>query len=202
MVASVYWEWEFLLHTIKIGIEMAVVYDGIRLFRIMFSHKDMMVWVEDFIFWCYFTVTIFQLQLKQNNGIFRVFSILGILCGMFLYYKIMGKRIYSFAKKMIERIKRRLTKLGNLFKIKLCKREKGHKRDRSRYGRKKNTGTKKETEQSGNSVSIDDCGSYDSSCSSEQSSVKDKTGNLSGKRTIFKRANRDRRSKKIGNRRI
>lgn len=155
MVSSVYWEWEFLLITIKLGVKLALFYDIIRIFRFLISHKKFVISIEDFFFWVYATLIIFQLQLEQSNGVLRGFSVLGMLLGMFLYNKLLGERLMFLAEKGISISKRRLTERTKMFKIKLSKHRDVFKKNRSNHGRKKNSGKEKETEQSGNAVSND-----------------------------------------------
>lgn len=155
MVSSVYWEWELLLITIKLGVKLALFYDIIRIFRFMISHKNFVISIEDFFFWVYATLIIFRLQLEQSNGVLRGFSVLGMILGMFLYNKLLGKQLVSLAEKGIASFKRRLTERIKMFKIKLSKHGDVFKKSRSKHGRKKNSGKEKEAEQFGNAVSND-----------------------------------------------
>lgn len=152
MVSSVYWEWELLLQTIKLGIKLAFIYDGIRMFRILIHHNGVFISIEDLFFWTYSTIIIFELQLEQSDGVLRGFSILGMLLGMFLYNKILGERLVFLAEKGIGFFKRRLTETGKMFKIKLCKHLGVSKNNRRRNGKKKDSSKKKETEQPGNAA--------------------------------------------------
>lgn len=146
MVSSVYWEWELLLTTVKLGVKLAFVYDGVRMFRFLISHKNIFISLEDFVFWIYASCILFKLQLEQSNGILRGFSILGILLGMFLYNKLIGERLIYLAEKGIGFAKRQLTECKKMLKIKLCKHCNVFKNNRSKHGRKKNSGKKKEAE--------------------------------------------------------
>lgn len=155
MVSSVYWEWELLLYAVRLGIKLAFVYDGIRMFRLLFSHKNIVISIEDLFFWVYCTWIIFSFQLEQSDGVLRGFSILGMLLGMFLYNRILGEKLIFLAEKGISFFKRRLTEAGKMFKIKLCKHKSVATKNRSKHGKKKDSGKKKEAEQSGNVVSYD-----------------------------------------------
>ena len=146
MVSSVYKEWELLLQTIKMGIKLAFIYDGVRIFRILISHKNIMISLEDFFFWIYATWIIFQLQLEKSEGVLRGFSILGMMAGMVLYNKILGERLLVLAEKGIRFIKRQLTGMGKMLKMKLCKQRAVCTKIRSKHGKKKNSSKKKETE--------------------------------------------------------
>lgn len=169
MVSSVYLEWELLLQTIKLGIKLTFVYDGIRIFRILISHKNIIISLEDLFFWIYATWIIFHMQLAWSNGVLRGFSIIGMLLGMLLYNKILGERLILLAEKGIGLFKRQLTETRKVFKMKLCKQRNVRTNIRSKHGKKKNSGKKKETEQSGDVIGYDGS-TGDAYCSSYKQS--------------------------------
>ncbi len=146
MVSSVYWEWEFLLVSIRMGMKLVIIYDGIRVFRMIVPHHDFFVSLEDLFFWSYATIMIFEMQLGQSDGVLRGFSILGMLLGMLLYNKLLGEFLIGLFKKGISFIKRRLTEIKKLFKMKLCKQRVAFTDNRSEDDEKKNQGKKKEAE--------------------------------------------------------
>ena len=149
MVSSVYWEWELLLRAIKLGVKLAFVYDGIRMFRCLIPHRNLLISIEDFIFWMYATIIIFELQLEQSYGVMRGFVILGMLLGMYLYLWILGKRLFFLAEKGIGVFKRRLTGIIKVFKIGIRKQKDRLENNRSEHGKKKKTPKRKKTEQAG-----------------------------------------------------
>lgn len=135
MVSSVYWEWSLLLQAIRLGVKLTFIYDGIRMFRILIKHKNIVISIEDIIFWVYASVIIFEMQLKQSDGMFRGFCILGMLLGMYLYSKILGERLVVMAEKGITLFKRRLTGMIKMFKIKLCKHSDVSGKNRRKHGK-------------------------------------------------------------------
>ena len=135
MVSSVYWEWSLLLQAIKLGIKLTFVYDGIRIFRILIKHRDVVISIEDILFWMYATVIIFEMQLEQSEGLLRGFCILGMLLGMYLYSKILGERLVVLAEKGITLFKRQLTDMVKMIKIKLCKHCNVSEKNRRKHGK-------------------------------------------------------------------
>ena len=117
MVSSVYWEWELFLLSMKIGLQIALIYEAVVIFRIFVKHRKWMIMIEDLCYWIYATAVLFKLQYRYSNGVLRGFSILGVLLGMVLYYIVVGKSINKLVKD-----------------------------GRRKYGAKKNSGKKKETE--------------------------------------------------------
>ena len=135
MVSSVYWEWSLLLQAIKLGIKLTFVYDGIRIFRILIKHRDVVISIEDILFWMYATVIIFEMQLEQSEGLLRGFCILGMLLGMYLYSKILGERLVVLAEKGITLFKRQLTDIVKMIKIKLFKHCNVSEKNRRKHGK-------------------------------------------------------------------
>lgn len=117
MVSSVYWEWELFLLSLKVGIQIAFIYEVILIFRKFVRHGRWTKMVEDLCYWIYATAILFKLQYNYSQGVLRGFSILGVFLGMMLYYIVVGKPI------------NRLVENG-----------------RRKYGAKKNSSKKKETE--------------------------------------------------------
>ena len=117
MVSSVYWEWELFLLSIKVGLQIAFTYEVVLIFRIFVRHGKWVKMIEDLCYWLYATAILFKLQYNYSQGVLRGFSILGVFLGMMLYYIVVGKPI------------NRLVENG-----------------RRKYGAKKNSSKKKETE--------------------------------------------------------
>lgn len=143
MVSSVYWEWSLLVYAIKLGVKMAFIYDGIRIFRLMFCHKNFWVSLEDLLYWVYVTVIMFQAQLQYSDGVLRGFVVLGTAIGMFTYNRLLGEKLLALAEKWIGFIKRRLTTGMKMLKIELCKHEGVSVISRRGHGEKKNSGKEK-----------------------------------------------------------
>ena len=116
MVSSVYWEWEFFLLSIRLGIVLALLYEGIVIFRVLIHHNRWIRNAEDLCYWIYASTLLFKLQYEQSNGTLRGFSVLGVSIGMMIYYNLIGR----YLSKVVDK-------------------------GRRAYGAKKNPGKKKET---------------------------------------------------------
>lgn len=88
---SIYHEIHFLLYSLVLGIIITFVYDNIRVFRRVLRHNTFMVSIEDLFFWIGVSLSVFLLQHRENNGVFRWFSVAGAFVGMLLYRKIMSR---------------------------------------------------------------------------------------------------------------
>ena len=166
MVSSVYWEWQLLIHTVEIGVKIAFIYDGFRIFRLIIPHKKLFVSMEDFFYWSYVTVLFFRFLQEQTDGILRGYSVMGMTLGMVFYNKLLGEKLYALFQKGICSGKRQLTALFKMLKIKLGKRKNSSKRDGREYGKKK-TSKKKRTESFCTDISNVGCNSFDAGNSGE-----------------------------------
>lgn len=84
---SIYQEIQFLLHSFLLGIIITFVYDNIRVFRRVIRHNNFFISIEDLFFWIMAAICIFLLQYRENDGVFRWFSVIGAFLGMLLYRK-------------------------------------------------------------------------------------------------------------------
>ncbi|MGN0317173.1 MAG: spore cortex biosynthesis protein YabQ [Lachnospira sp.] len=68
------------------GMVIAFAYDGIRIFRRVIIHRHIIwVWIEDIIFWCVTGLSIFSLCFDRNDGILRLFCVVGLVIGASVY---------------------------------------------------------------------------------------------------------------------
>lgn len=76
-----------LFFTILIlGMGIGLVYDIFRILRKLFKHPDYLTHLEDFIYWVFVTFMMFYFILTRNYGELRLFSIIGSVIGMVLYF--------------------------------------------------------------------------------------------------------------------
>ena len=108
---SIYQEVQFLLHSFLLGIIITFVYDNIRVLRRVIKHNTFFVSVEDLFFWIFVAISVFLLQHRENNGIFRWFSVVGAFVGMFFYRKIVS----GFYIKNMTVVLRKLLKVLYIF---------------------------------------------------------------------------------------
>lgn len=85
MSGAISMELQFFLVSIMWGVIILIIYDGLRIFRRVVSHKWFFVAMEDVTFWVLSAFLIFRMMYEQNNGIIRGFSIIGMTLGMIVY---------------------------------------------------------------------------------------------------------------------
>lgn len=69
------------------GALITLVYDGIRIFRRGISHGNFWIGAEDLIFWIFTSLWVFSVLYRENDGSLRLYTILAMTAGMFLYHQ-------------------------------------------------------------------------------------------------------------------
>ena len=86
----------FLFHALLLGAYITFVYDWLRIFRRVISHSFIVVSLEDFGFWMYCAVQVFELLYRESNGTLRWFGVLGAALGIFLYKKCFSEFLVKY----------------------------------------------------------------------------------------------------------
>jgi spore cortex biosynthesis protein YabQ len=83
-----------------------VVYDFFRILRKMFKHPNILIQIEDFFYWIIASIIVFYFVLHMNYGEVRVYTIIGVFLGMYLYFATLSKLIMKIAVAIIEILKK------------------------------------------------------------------------------------------------
>ncbi|MBQ9699555.1 MAG: spore cortex biosynthesis protein YabQ [Lachnospiraceae bacterium] len=78
-----------------------VLYDILRLIRRIIPHSNIMVNIEDFIFWTMSGVIVFMLIYAENSGTLRWFVVVGIVIGAVVYAKSFGTFLVKYTSRYI-----------------------------------------------------------------------------------------------------
>lgn len=89
-----------LLLSFLTGAWLMMVYDTLRLFRLVIRHGTFFAGLEDFAYWMYAGGSVFMLLYEQNDGAFRAYVIAGVFLGMFLYDRIISRFFFWCLKKI------------------------------------------------------------------------------------------------------
>lgn len=92
----------FFLISILWGAIILLAYDGLRILRRLIKHKTLLVGIEDLIFWAIASIFIFSMIYRENDGIIRGFSIMGMAIGMVAYHYIISNFIVRLLTKLIQ----------------------------------------------------------------------------------------------------
>lgn len=91
-------EAELVLHSFLLGLIFMISYDFLRLFRLFIPHGNLWTGLEDFLYWLYCAAMTFSLLFWENDGILRGYVIACVFLGMYLYDKIVSRRIFELLK--------------------------------------------------------------------------------------------------------
>lgn len=94
-------ELQFFLISILSGAIVLSVYDVLRILRRVIKHNSIFIAIEDLIFWVVSSVFIFAMMYRQNNGIIRGFSVMGMAIGMILYHYILSELFVNLVTKLM-----------------------------------------------------------------------------------------------------
>ena len=89
-----------LMLSLATGGGLMLVYDTLRVFRLMIRHSAFAVGLEDFFYWIGAGVVTFNLLYQQNDGGLRAYVIGGVLGGMILYDRLISRIFFKGLKKL------------------------------------------------------------------------------------------------------
>ena len=102
MILSISYQFKIFLTSLFIGLILGIFYDFIRIFRKYFLHNNIIINVEDTIYWIFMSIVIFLISLYQNDGEIRAFFIIGIFTSMILYSLLISKIFIKLFIKVID----------------------------------------------------------------------------------------------------
>lgn len=86
------------------GAVITIVYDLIRIFRRVIAHGNIWIGFEDFIFWIWTSFWIFSVLYRENDGSFRMYTIISMVLGMLLYHKTLSEPFVRIAGKILKKL--------------------------------------------------------------------------------------------------
>ena len=105
---------QFLLHALLMGIFITFLYDILRIIRRVIPHKNIMVSLEDMLFWIYCAAEVFLLMHHESNGSLRWFAIFGALTGMLVYKKLVSSFFVKYVSLVLQKLVKMLVKIGSV----------------------------------------------------------------------------------------
>lgn len=104
MSIGIQFELQFFGKALACGLFLALVYDGIRLFRRLIRHGKRTVAAEDLLYWLTCGILIFRMLYRENDGAVRGFAIAAVVLGMILYLQF-TKLLNKIRKKLHNSVK-------------------------------------------------------------------------------------------------
>lgn len=92
MAAFIYDEMRLFIVCMLVGAALGLFYDGIRIVRMLFHHRDVFVDIEDLFFWIFTAWIVFRTLFAYNQGVLRGYAFMGLFFG-FLQYALTVSRL-------------------------------------------------------------------------------------------------------------
>lgn len=101
MAELIYDEMQLFLICLALGVFLALIYDGIRIFRLLFVHWDWVVDVEDLVYWIFTAWMVFRTLFYYNQGMLRGYAFLGMFFGMLIYMLTVSRLLLHGVRKLL-----------------------------------------------------------------------------------------------------
>ncbi|MBR1866890.1 MAG: spore cortex biosynthesis protein YabQ [Lachnospiraceae bacterium] len=101
MAELIYDEVELFTVCLLLGMVLAFFYDGIRILRLLFAHKDWVVDLEDLLFWLFTAWLVFRTLFVYNRGALRGYAFFGMFLGVVGYALTLSRFFLFLAGKFV-----------------------------------------------------------------------------------------------------
>lgn len=101
MATIIYDEAELFGVCLLLGMVLALLYDGIRIIRLFFRHKNWLIDLEDLLFWIFTAWFAFSTLFTYNQGRLRGYAFLGMFLGVLVYTITLSRGILFLVGKML-----------------------------------------------------------------------------------------------------
>lgn len=102
------YDFEYFQLCILTGFMLAMSYDIFRIIRKVIRHNNYMIIIQDLFYGIGVGVYIFCLNYKNYDGLIRLFVIIGLLLGWFLYLKLFSNSVVSLFANFLGKIKKKV----------------------------------------------------------------------------------------------
>lgn len=104
-----------------VGIIISFLFDIFRILRKVYKFSNMLIYMQDILFWLLTGIIILQAIFKFNSGDIRIFLFLGIFFGVFIYISLFSIYVIKIGSFILKLINTLIRKLINVFKVPICK---------------------------------------------------------------------------------
>lgn len=102
---------------IVVGIIISLIFDIFRILRKVYKFSDMLIYMQDILFWLLTGIIILQSIFIFNSGDIRVFLFFGIFIGVFVYTSLFSQYIIKIGTIILNVF----NKIINLIYTQICK---------------------------------------------------------------------------------
>lgn len=97
-------EIDLFLEASYYGMLLGISYDVLRILRRVIKHKNIVVYIEDYLFWVVWGVILFSLIFSYNDGNVRGYVFAAAIAGALLYLKSFSGLIVKYVSLILNRI--------------------------------------------------------------------------------------------------
>ena len=115
MSQDIYVEARHISYAFYWGLYLALIYDAFLILRNVIKHKDIFVYIEDFIYWLFCAYYVFDNLYKIGNGYIRWYMALGVGIGMLVYKLTISKYLVQIFSYIFNKLKILIEKILYLF---------------------------------------------------------------------------------------
>lgn len=101
MSRMVIWETGYLGACFMLGLCLMLLYDILRVTRIVLPHRGFFVGVEDMLYWLAVSAASFHMLYRGNDGIIRWYAVAAIALGMVLFNICISRYTVPFIGKIL-----------------------------------------------------------------------------------------------------
>ena len=105
MSQDIYVETRHIGYAILWGLKLALVYDAFLIFRNVIRHKNVIVYIEDFVYWIFCAFFVFDSLYEIGDGYIRWYMALGVGIGMLIYKLTLSKWLVKIGSVILGTIK-------------------------------------------------------------------------------------------------
>lgn len=87
----------FFLYAMGEGVGLFMLYDMFRVLRRIIRHGNLLIGLEDILYWVLCTIAVFLLLYRGNDGMLRAYAFMGILMGMLTYYLLLSRYVVTLS---------------------------------------------------------------------------------------------------------
>lgn len=86
---------------VLLGMGLACIYDGIRIFRLLFRHWEWILDLEDLAYWILTAWLVFATLFRYNRGTLRGYAFLGMFLGVIVYMLTISRLLMYIVHKLL-----------------------------------------------------------------------------------------------------
>lgn len=101
MIIPVNLQLYYFLSTVVTGLLVGIMFDIYRITRGLNSPNKIITAISDILFWVFAAVTTFVFFLYTNNGDVRYYTFVGLIIGMFIYFKLISRNFINFLRSLV-----------------------------------------------------------------------------------------------------